>query len=342
MFNPGILSFPKSGFGRYYAAMSGTPLPALGSFLLGVFLSSCSVPRAMSPPPPALHATHYTSFDGDPFLYKHWLPREAEPEMVVVGFHGISGASDDYGNLGRHLRERRRPIAVYAPDLRGQGYDPDKQRRGDLRTTEEWFRDAHTFSSLVRARHPGARIIWCGESMGSLIALNAFNWQESPPCEALILSSPVVSIPPERLPGGKRFLFHTMANLNPTGRVALEDLFNERQTRLTHDTVHQEQVAHNPWHVPKYSWRLLRHLEGLVRAMPEQAGRVHDPVLILHGGKDVFAPSETVRPFPAAFPPQVPVEFHYYPGSHHLLFYDHEREQVLRDTERWLMRLAGK
>ena len=76
--------------------------------------------------------------------------------------------------------------------------------------------------------------------------------------------------------------------------------------------------------------------------MPDRAGEVEVPVLVLHGGRDVFAATADVRRFPDAFPAGTPVEFHYYPESHHLLFYDRDRQQVLRDTEGWLLGLGFK
>ena len=318
--------------------MRGSFTLVLCGLLAGLVLPSCTSRRAMTPPP-SLHDHHYTSFDGDPFPYRKWLPKGGNPKMVVVAFHGISGASDDYENLGRHLQRQGQSVAVYALELRGQGWDTDVQRRGDIRSPEEWFRDAQTFTTLVKTRHPGARVVWCGESMGSLIALHAFNWSDTPPCEALVLASPIVTIPPGRLPAGKRVLFRTFSTFHPTGRVALEDLFDEQNTKLTHDTIHQEQVEQTPWHVPEFSWRLLHHLERLVRGMSGEAARVGVPVLILHGGKDIFATTADVSSFPQSFPPATPVRFHIYPDSHHLLFYDHERARVLKDTERWLLEL---
>ncbi|NIP97408.1 MAG: hypothetical protein GWO24_29825, partial [Akkermansiaceae bacterium] len=120
-------------------------------------LSSCATKSAVTAPgpQPTLSATTFTSYDGDHFPYQNWVP-DREPTIVVIGFHGIAGASTDLRNLGEYLLEHLPGAAVYAPDLRGQGNDPDVSRRGDIGHPREWFNDAYTFTRLVRARHAGA------------------------------------------------------------------------------------------------------------------------------------------------------------------------------------------
>lgn len=287
---------------------------------------------------PVLKENTYTSFDGDTFPYLSWAPEKKSISTVLIGFHGISGAADDYKNLANALQKESPNIAVYAPNLRGQGRDPIQSRRGDLAHPHTWFRDAHTFTRLVRERHPEARIIWCGESMGSLIALHATVSKEnqSPPCDALILSSPVVHISPEKLSPAKRFGLRVVATLFPKARVSLEGISGAEQTKVTNDTIHQEQVNHNDWHVPRFTLRLLRHLERLISEMPAQASKTELPVLLLHGGRDVFSHPEDIVRFEKNFPGTTTVQRQYYPQSYHLLFYDDAREHIFSDISRWL------
>lgn len=308
-----------------------------------IVLASCATPPrppvTTSPQQPALKASSYTSFDGDRFPYKKWLPKE-DTQVVVIGFHGIAGASDDLRNLGEHLQRHLPGTAVYAPDLRGQGNDPLVSRRGDIHHAEEWYEDAYTFNRLVRARHPKARVVWCGESMGSLIALHAAaeSPRREPLFDALILSSPIAGVRDD-VSRPRLAFFNLGAALFPKARVSLESLSGKEEVRVTQDVVHQDQAQTNPWHVPKFTLRLLKTLGRLIRTLPDQAPEITRPVLILHGGKDVFSDPAQVEAFTGMFPPAARAKRIYYPESHHLLFYDHEREQVLEDVTSWLKHL---
>ena len=302
--------------------------------------SSSREPVSPGPHGPALGKSSYTSFDGDRFPYKRWLPN-GDAKLVIIGFHGIAGASDDLTNLGEHLRKHLPGTAVYAPDTRGQGNDPQVSRRGDIHHAEEWYKDAYTFNRLVRTRHPEARVVWLGESMGSLIALHAAaraGGGKAPPCDALILSSPITAIRRD-VPRWRVRLLDFGAALFPRYRVSLEGLSGQENVRVTSETVHEEQAQTNPWHVPEFTLRLLKTLERLIRTMPAEAPAISTPVLILHGGKDVFSDPVDVEAFADRFPPAARVARRYYPESHHLLFYDHERGRVLADVTRWLSTL---
>ena len=66
------------------------------------------------------------------------------------------------------------------------------------------------------------------------------------------------------------------------------------------------------------------------------------PVLILHGGHDIFSNPGDIEGFAKRFPPAASVQRRYYPDSYHLLFYDHERDQVLADVTKWLEALPTR
>jgi len=74
---------------------------------------------------------YYTSFDSDPFPYRNWNNSD-HPETVIIAIHGINGAAQDYQGLGSYLSQHLPSSALYAPETRGQGNDPNKVRRGDI------------------------------------------------------------------------------------------------------------------------------------------------------------------------------------------------------------------
>jgi alpha-beta hydrolase superfamily lysophospholipase len=48
-----------------------------------------------------------------------------------------------------------------------------------------------------------------------------------------------------------------------------------------------------------------------------------------------------VEDFEGRFPTKARVQRTFYPESYHLLFYDHQREQVLTDITHWLNKLTS-
>lgn len=308
------------------------------AFSLIALLTSCSSVSTSGPSPLAkLNTSTYSSFDGDQFGYQKWLPK-SEPTVVIVGLHGIAGASNDLRLLGEHLLDHFPGAAVYAPEIRGQGRDPIESRRGNIGDREEWFHDLTTFTRLVRQKHPRARIVWCGESMGSLIALHALAHMQNQTttCDALILSSPIAKISREDLPAWKHTLLRLAALVLPNYRVSLEGLSGKEEVRVIKDVVHQDQVQTNDYHVSAFTLRLLSTLGDMIEEMPAQAREVSLPVLLLHGGHDVFSRPDDVEAFAKAFGEPAAVKRRFYPESYHLLFYDNDRERVLRDITTWL------
>jgi alpha-beta hydrolase superfamily lysophospholipase len=273
------------------------------------------------------------------FGYRKWLRPGQQPETVVIGIHGFCGASIDYENLGKRLLQSQPEIAVYAYEVRGQGKDPLKERRGDIDDPQLWFSDLDRFSGMVRAKHPQARIVWFGESMGALIVSTAYRQAvaagEDPPCDALVLSSPVVKIRDD-FPAWKKELVRQVSHIAPTVRVPLEALAGGQEVQMTHDTVHAEQAETNAWHIDKHTLRLLVTLGDLIDGMPGCARSFGVPTLVLHGGKDFFSSPDDVKEFYGTIPEEARGERRYYPDSYHLLMYDAQKDQVIGDVEKWL------
>lgn len=273
----------------------------------------------------------------DTFGYRRWISAESEPDVVIIGIHGFCGASIDYANLGKHLLARQPKTGLYAYEVRGQGSDPIHQRRGDIGSPEDWYRDLFAFTQLVEEKHPDAKIVWFGESMGALIAAHAWNESPagSPPCDGLILSSPIVRFRddiPEWTPG----LVQVAATTLPLARVSLEALSGGQDVRMTQTSVHGEQVKKNPYHVEKHTLRLIGTLTTLISSMNDCAADFRSPVLVLHGGQDYFNNDADVRGFVARIPTGTSKTYKNYPKAYHLLMYDEENDRIFKDIERWV------
>lgn len=277
---------------------------------------------------------------GETFGYRKWITETVEPDIVVIGIHGFCGASIDYTNLGNHLLRHQPKTALYAYELRGQGSDPIHARRGDIGSPRQWYEDLFAFTGLVRDLHPDARIVWFGESMGSLIAAHAYREspEGTPPCDGLVLSSPIVRFRDD-IPAWTPGLVQVAATTLPLARVSLEALSGGQNVQMTRHSVHGEQVKKNDYHVEQHTLRLIGTLTWLIDNMNRCAGYLRVPVLVLHAEHDYFNNDADVRGFVARVPAETPVTYRNYSGCYHLLMYDEKREAVFRDVEKWLQRM---
>jgi alpha-beta hydrolase superfamily lysophospholipase len=320
----------------------GVKLQALVALAWALLLSSCATTISSAPAVkgnPQLKKDHYVSNDNEVFGYRKWLPQSAErkdPAIVIIGVHGISGHAGDYHNLGGYLLERREDVAIYAAETRGQGMDPRLHRRGDIRRVQQWYDDLDTFTGLIRKEHPDSKIIWFGESMGSLIVTHAYDHlaQDRRP-DAMVISSPIIEVDSE-LPTWKLAAAKCAAVFFPLARISLETLSDGRRPVVTKEDIHEQQAAKNIWYIPRYTLRLLVKLGDLAQSMDTMASIVSCPVLVLHGGKDVFTQEDKVNDFCDNFSPGISKTHHYYPGSYHLLMYDHQRDEIFADISSWL------
>lgn len=300
----------------------------LAAGLAVVFLAGCS-----SDPAIVFHPRAHGE-KGETFGYRKWLSETEEPDVVIIGIHGFCGASIDYKNLGNHLLKHQPKTALYAYEVRGQGSDPIYERRGDIGKPEDWYRDLDAFTRVVRERHPTAKIVWFGESMGGLIAAHAWRAAPSAPCDGLALSSPIVRFRDD-IPAWTPGLVQIAATTLPLARVSLETLSGGQDVQMTQTSHHNEQVKKNSYHVDKHTLRLIGTLSNLIGSMNDCAYSFHKPVLVLHGEQDYFNNDSDVRGFVARIPADAAPVYHNYPKAYHLLMYDQRREQIFADIEKW-------
>ncbi|MFT3991418.1 MAG: alpha/beta fold hydrolase [Luteolibacter sp.] len=277
---------------------------------------------------------------GETFGFRKWISEKEQPDVIVIGIHGFCGAAIDYANLGNYMLQHQPKTGVYAYEVRGQGSDPISQRRGDIGDPKDWYSDLFAFTKLVRARHPKAKVVWFGESMGGLIAAHA--WRSAPanhpPCDGLILSSPVVRFRDD-IPAWTPGLVQIAATTLPLARVSLETLASGKDVQMTQTSHHNEQVKKNSYNVEAHTLRLLGTLADHINTMNACAESIHSPVLVLHGGQDYFNNDADVRGFVSRIPAGVPKTYKNYPSAYHLLMYDEKREAIFKDVGRWLDRL---
>ncbi len=304
---------------------------------LRLLLALCVFATGCAPDAILVNYAKEGSGESDTFGYRTWKRKGIEPDLVVIGIHGFCGASVDYANLGNHLIQKQPKTALYAYEVRGQGSDPIHARRGDIGNATEWYADLEAFTQLVEERHPHAKIIWYGESMGALIATHALHAAPpgDPPCDGLVLSSPIVRFKDDMEPW-KIALVQVAATTLPLARVSIDALAPAKDVQMTQKSKHLAQAQTNSYHVEKHTLRLLGTLGRLIDGMNGCAAELEVPVLVLHGGKDYFNDDSDMRGFMARIPSGVSKTYKHYPDAYHLLMYDGQRDRIFRDVERWL------
>jgi non-heme chloroperoxidase len=104
-----------------------------------------------------------------PIAFRHWdAPEPRAPERVVIAIHGSSASSQSLHPLAKALRAEG--FTVYAPDIRGHG---ETGQRGDVDYVGQLDDDLADLTTMVKARHPNARLALLGFSAGGGFALHA-------------------------------------------------------------------------------------------------------------------------------------------------------------------------
>ena len=277
----------------------------------------------------------YESFDHDYFNYLCWS-NSSQPKTIIIAVHGINGAASDYDKLAQFLTSQHQNIIIYAIETRGQGNDLNVKRRGDIQCKKHWFKDLDAFSKELRIKNPTAEIIWCGESMGSLIVSHCYSSKSYFIPDRMILLAPVVSLRPH-LPIWKYQIVKCISYILPRYRVSLTQLSGDQTVKVTQSSDnHDEQAATNSYFVEKFTLRLLVNLGNLISSMISIASKIDCPVIVLNGGNDYFTPAEYAESFYSGIPISDKNKHAYFDDAYHLLMYDTHQELIFREILEWI------
>jgi alpha-beta hydrolase superfamily lysophospholipase len=253
-----------------------------------------------------------------------WRPA-GPTRAVLINVHGLGDHSGLYATLVEHFTTRG--IAVYAPDVRGNGRSPGQ--RGYVERWEEYLEDLERFIAVVRQEEPDRPMFLLGNSLGGLIVLDyALHSPEgirgviaaSPPLGRLGVPAPLLALGRVFSRIWPRFSVRTGMDLSGLARdpVVL-------QTVLADPLFHRVGTA-----------RLSTEVAAAIARVQAAAPRFPLPLLVLHGSADRMVPPEGSRAFVArvGHPDR---ELREYPGAYHVLFADLDYERVLTDVEQWIV-----
>lgn len=300
--------------------------------LIALTLSACAAPfvqSPMTPPPgfggPVIEDRVFVVQDGAQLPYRRWLPDE-EPWAVVVALHGMNDQSAAFRLAGPWWAEQG--IATYAYDQRGFGAAPG---RGLWAGEDLMVEDLRTVVSLVRSRHPTARIAVVGESMGGAVAISAFASERPPSADQAILLAPAVWGWSSQSPFNRASLWVTARLLGD--RAVEPPDWAVRDIRATDNLIELIANGNDPRFIRSTRFDALHGLVDLMESATIKLGQARGPVALLYGANDQIIEKGPMRRALIRAGDRPDLRTAWYPNGWHLLNRDLQAEVVFRDIE---------
>ncbi len=299
---------------HYFGLSQPRPVRVAWCMAFSLALTSCVAERLAPGPGPAtprfIDEGHWQSGDGYVLAFSEW--QSPNPQAVVVALHGMN----DYGHFIQEAAKhwQAQGIATYAFDQRGFGRT---EGNGRWPGHDIMARDARTFIALVRTRHPGAKIVLLGESMGGAVAMLASTQSTEPAADTLILVSPALW-GWSNLDIFKRAGLWTMMQLAPGSRL------NGRGLNIK-PSDNEEMLAalgRDPFVIKATRIDATYGLVDLMEAAWQAAPNVSLPVAVLYAKGDEVVPSGPIEAAARTMP-----------GTKRVACYDDGYHMLLRDTK---------
>jgi len=312
-------------------AMPGmlSTVPRRAALLGAASLAACT--RAAAPPGPLARAPaweddRFVIGDGMVLPWRAWVP-EAEPWAVLLALHGFNDSRDAWEVPAPALAAQG--IAVYAPDQRGFGATAV---RGLWPGADALADDALAMLALLRARHPRARLVAMGESMGAAVLMHMATRGSAVPADGLVLLAPAVwgrAAMNLFMQGGLWLAATFTPGLTVTRPPGIRIVASDNTEAL-------RALGRNPLTIRATRFDTLRGLVDLMDVALAASPRMPAlPTLALYGAHDQIIPRAATRTTWSALP-GVPVRRGFYPDGYHLLLRDLGRAAPLGDIAEWL------
>lgn len=281
-------------------------------------------------PPADLDAQAFILADGTRLPYRAWLPGagwNGPPDAVILALHGFNDSRDAW--------ELPAPIfahagmAVYACDQRGFG---GTAARGSWEGSDRMQRDAASIAALLRARHPGSRLVLMGESMGGAVLLAMAARDFAPPDAQYVLLAPAVWGRAGMnliYRAGLWFAANLVPNLSATRpppgvRIVPTDNMDAWVS-----------LSRNPLTVRNTRFGTIAGLVDLMDDALAAAAHFPSTGLFLYGGEDMLIPKAATRATWRALP-KAQATCAFYRSGHHLLLRDRGRIIPINDIIAWI------
>lgn len=272
------------------------------------------------------------SFDGAELGLTVWNA-ETEPEIVIVGVHGMNDYANAFHMAAPYWAENG--VTTYAYDQRGFGRSVG---RGDWPEEELMREDLRTAVRLVREVHPDATLAVVGISMGGSMTMTAFA-SERPPegVDRIVLSGPGLR-GWGTIPLVQRAALWASVRVRP-GWVVVPPKF------VKIEPSDNAEMLQRTWSDPlMLRNNKIEQVHGVVTLM-ENAHRVARdlpadiPTLLTYGANDIVIPKRGFKRTARLLPPHVQTA--YYPDGYHMILRDRHSDVVHKDVLAFLREPDG-
>ena len=276
----------------------------------------------------------WKTFDGEQRIAHAWKKKGSKAAVACI--HGMGGSGEEFHPLPHKIDD----CSFYALELRGQGCDPVKSRRGVMLDLESQIKDIGAFLKAIRMEHPAEPVFIMGESMGALLSAaymaRAAREDLGTVPDGLILSVPVVGLA-RPVPSIVRVLLRLVGTMAPKVRFSAGRFVSKKSqaAQITRDQAYQEALRKKPHHIEDFSLGFLMELSDLIDASDSFAPCWDVPTLVLSAGCDCFVQPTQISTWFEKIS-AADKKIHIYPEAYHLLWHDWDKETVLRDIHVWL------
>lgn len=314
-----------TGFGAILAliAILALPIPACSPVTRGQL-------EIEMPPAPQFDPANerFISFDGAELGLTVW-EAEGEPDVVVVGLHGMNDWANAFHMAAPYWAERG--VTTYAYDHRGFGRSPHK----GLWPKEELMReDLRAAVRIARDRHPDTRIAVVGISMGGAVAASAFGSDDVPDADLLVLSGPGFR-------GWGALPLAYQASLWVSARVRPGWVVTPPRRVVRIEPTDNIEMLREMWAHPNMTREnRIDQVHGVVSLMETAHDRVSNipagiPVFVTYGAKDIVIPPNAMARSAKVLPTHARTA--YYENGYHMILRDLDSERVHADTLAFLL-----
>ena len=317
---------------------TSSPSPTLSSpivsrrtvLLAGAATALAGCVAEMAPSGPRVDANRvqddaFVLSDGARLPYRAWLPAD-RAHTVVLALHGFNESRDAWELSAPSFAAAG--IAFYAPDQRGFGASVS---RGVWPGANRLADDAVEMARQVRRRHPAARLVLMGESMGGAVLLHMATSRDPPPADYVLLAPAVWGR--ARMNLVLRSSLWLAANLLPGYKVTRAPVSVRVIPSDNQDALRS--LSRNPLTLKGTRFDTLRGLVDLMDLALAAAPRFRETALFLYGANDDLVPKVATRAVWGELAGS-DIRRSYYIDGYHLLFRDLKRAVPIGDTIAWI------
>lgn len=248
-----------------------------------------------------------------------------EPKALICHIHGQSDHSSRFAHVADYFN--RKQISFFSADLVGHG--KSEGVRGHVNHFHEYIETVDLLLTEAKKIFPGLPVFVYGHSMGGNICINhAFNTQEQ--IKGYIITSPWIRLafepPAWKIALGKTVKSIFPSLLQPTGLDP---------SLISHDKEVVQRYVDDKLVHGKISASAFFEILTNGKSILLNAGRLHYPILLMHGTGDALTDHKASREF-AAMRPDL-ITYKEFEGLYHEMHNEPEQQQIFDTIYQWII-----